>query len=319
MTEQPDRRDNRYGGVIAAFITPCRAPGEPDPGQTERLSSLLIEKGCHGIFAAGSTGEQPLLDESHRRDIIAAVRKGAGDDALVFAGISGCGIRQALLYAANARDDGADVAVIMAPFFLSCSQQDLLEYVRRIADDSPLPVAIYNHVRMPSQFSAETVKTLSKHENIVAIKDTDTDQERSLTIAAALAGEPIAFFQGREPFLLDSFRTGVAGCVSALANIAPELHRQLYDAVLDGDMATAAACQSKIDHLIKIFELPESRTSFAAFCHAIRRIAMQRGWLETGNGMLSGFTPSPRHDAQLLDIAREAGLEICDDKDLTSD
>jgi len=312
-------RERHYGGVIAAFITPCRTTGEPDPKQAERLSSVLIEKGCHGIFAAGSTGEQPMLDGNQRRDIIAAVRKGAGDDALVFAGISGCGTRQALKYAANARNDGADVAVIMAPFFLSCSQEGLLEYVRRIADESPLPVGVYNHVRMPSQFSAETVMVLAEHENIVAIKDTDTDQERSLSLAAALAGKPIAFFQGREPFLLDSFNAGVAGCVSALANIAPELHRKLYDAVLAGDTAAAAACQKQLDHLIRIFELPESRTSFAAFCHAIKRIAVQRGWLETVEGMLPGYSPTSEHDARLLAIASEAGLELQDEQRTSTD
>ena len=304
---------SEYGGVIAALITPCSKPGIPDPAAMKRFSGILIERGCHGLFVVGSTGEQPLLDEDQRRELVAAAREGAGKEARIYAGVSGCGAKQAIRYACNAEKDGADAAIVMAPFFLKCSQQELIEYIRHIADASPIPVGIYNHFRMPSQFEIETILQLAQHPNIVAIKDTDSDVNRSVSMIHALKDAPITFFQGREPFLYDSFLAGADGCVSALANIAPELHRQLYDAFQKGDYDEAQRCQKEIDSLRRIFELDETRTSFAGFSYSIRQVAKFRGWLDDNYGMLSGFTGREAYNQKLFDIASEAGL-IDDDE-----
>lgn len=304
---------SKQGGVIAALITPCREPGIPDPAAIKRLSGILIDRGCHGLFVAGSTGEQPLLDEDQRRELIAAAREGAGNEALIYAGVSGCGAKQAVRYAGNAEKDGADAAIVMAPFFLNTSQQGLLEYIRYIADASPIPVGIYNHFRMPSHFANETLLQLAQHSNIIAVKDTDSDLNRSLSRLDALEKSPISFFQGREPFLYDSFLAGAEGCVSALANIAPEIHRQLYDAFQKGDLEAAKRCQKSLDSLGRIFQLDDTKTSFAGFSYSIRQVALYRGWLDKNYGMLPGFTGTDFYNQKLFAIASEAGL-LEDDK-----
>ncbi|NQT59147.1 MAG: dihydrodipicolinate synthase family protein [Bacteroidetes bacterium] len=297
-----------HRGVIAALITPCSKTGIPDPVAMKRFSGILIDRGCHGLFVVGSTGEQPLLDEDQRRELIAAAREGAGKEAKIYAGVSGCGAKQAIRYACNAEKDGADAAIVMAPFFLACSQQGLVEYIRQIADASPIPVGIYNHFRMPSQFENETLLQLAKHPNIIAVKDTDSDVNRSIGKLNALKEAPISFFQGREPFLYDSFSAGAEGCVSALANIAPEAHRQLYDAFQAGNPEEAKKYQKRIDSLGRIFQLDDTRTSFAGFSYSIRQVAKCRGWLDENYGMLPGFTGTDAYNQKLFDIASEAGL-----------
>ncbi len=298
----------RYGGVIAAVITPCRKPGKPDPEMMERFAHILIGKGCHGLFVLGSTGELPLLDEDQRRELTAAVRKGSGEDATIYAGVSGFGMKQTIRNACNAEKDGADVAVVMAPFFLKISQEELFEYIKQIADESPIPVGIYNHFRMPSILEPETLKRLAGHPNIVAVKDTDSDLEGTLAKLHSITDSPVSFFQGREPFLYDSFLAGAAGCVSALANIAPETHRQLYDAVKQDNINEAQSCQKKINSLSRIFRLHETKRSFAGFVYSIRKVAEFRGWLDYTYGLVPGFKGSALFDRKLLDIFLEAGF-----------
>lgn len=298
----------KHKGVIAALITPCSKQGIPDPIAMKRFSGILIERGCHGLFVTGSTGEQPLLDEDQRRELVSAARDGAGEKAKIYAGVSGCGVKQAIRYACNAEKDGADAAIIMAPFFLKTSQQGLLEYIQQIADASPIPVGIYNHFRMPSQFEKQTIYQLAQHPNIIIVKDTDSDVDRSIGMIKALKKAPISFFQGREPFLYDSFLAGAEGCVSALANIAPEAHRKLYDAFRKGNFYEAQKYQKTIDSLGRIFTLDETRTSFAGFSYSLRQIAKYRGWLDNNCGMLPGFTGTQAYNKKLFDIASEAGL-----------
>lgn len=314
MPEHTEKKINRYAGVIPAMITPCRATQEPDIPGVKALADTLIKKGCHGLFVVGSTGELPFLEEGQRREIVKAAREGAGDEAVLYAGISAMGIKQMLRYAYNAAEDGADVAVAMAPFFLKADQQQLYAYICEIADKSPIPVAIYNHLRMPSQFEIETVLHLAQHPNVVAIKDSSAAPENGVELATSLKDRELAVFQGREPFILETLTAGGAGCVSALANIAPEWHRKLYDAVLNNDIETATEFQEKINSLSRIFALDDIKQSFAHFAYAIRCITQSRGWIKHTCGMIPGFTPSSEFTQSIQEIAHESAVEYCEEQ-----
>jgi len=297
-----------FSGVIPAMITPCSKQGQPDADMMERLSGILSERGCHGLFVLSSTGELPLLDEEQRRLIVKAARKGAGADTKIYAGVSGFGIRQTLLYLSNAEQDGADAGVVMAPFFMKLSQPELFEYISEIADASPLPITIYNHFRMPSVFEVETLQNLAEHPMIVALKDTDIDIEKTLSRLEGISHLPMSFFQGREPFLYDSFSAGAEGCVCALANIAPEEHRNLYDAVKAGDMETARTYQDQIDSLGRLFRLKESGESISGFVYTLLKVAELRGWINKPSHLLPGFKPDNDFDERILRIFQESGI-----------
>ncbi|MCK5735929.1 MAG: dihydrodipicolinate synthase family protein [Spirochaetaceae bacterium] len=299
---------SEFYGVIPAQITPCIKPGIPDPEGMINLSRILINHGCHGLFVLGSTGGLPLLDDDQRSELIAAAREGAGTGAVLYAGITGCGAKQAIRYAKVAEQSGADVGVVMVPFFLKITQEGGIDYIRQIADVSPIPIGIYNHLRMPTFLNGDSLKQLADHPNIVAIKDTDTDLKSSLDRLHLVSDSSVSFFQGREPYLYESFLAGADGCVSALANIAPELHRKLYDAVKNGKYDEAKACQGKIDSLSRLFQLEETKTSFAAFTYSLRKVLEIRGWINNTYGLMPGFNPNEGYNQKIHEIVDEAGL-----------
>lgn len=301
-------KNSDYFGVIAAMITPCKNPGVPDSDGTTRLARSLAAHGCHGLFVLGSTGELPFLDEDQRREVVVAARKGVGDTAKIYAGVSGTGVKQIVRYAINAAHDGADVAISMAPFFLKTNQDGLFAYISEIADGSPIPVGIYNNCSMPSIFEIDTLVRLARHPNIVAIKDSSAEAAQVVQLVHALKEIPVSIFQGREPFLLESFASGAEGCVSALANVAPEWHKELYDAVAAGEMKKAAEFQAHIQSLFRIFELDEVRESFAGFAYALRCAMQYRGWIDHTDGMTSGFRPSAEFAQSVYSIIKDCGL-----------
>lgn len=280
-------------GVVAAMLTPCQAPGQPDPHAMQRLAHTLIQQGCHGLFVLGSTGELPVIDEDDRRSLIAAAREGAGDAPLIYAGVSGLGVKQSIRYAQLASRDGANIAIVMAPFFIKLSQHELHAYITAIADASPIPVGFYHHLRMPSQFEADTVARLAQHPNIVVMKDTSLEAQRTSQLVQATASSDMAVFQGREVFLLSSLQSGAHGFVTALAGVAPEWHRSLFDAHHAGDHEQAHHFQERIANLARMFSFQEVQQSFAHFAYLLRYAAQQRGWIDNAHGMIPGFTPEP--------------------------
>jgi 4-hydroxy-tetrahydrodipicolinate synthase len=290
------------------MITPCRAPGVIDTEATATLARELTARGCQGLFVPSSTGELAMLDDTDRRRLVAAARRGVGQDRLIYAGVSGMGLKQTQRYANEAAEAGADVALAMAPFFVKLDQRELVSYITALAEASPIPVGIYNHLRMPSGFDVETVAKLAEHPNVVTVKDTTLESQRVAALIEATRGTELALFQGREAELQSSLTQGMTGCVTALAGMAPEWHNELYQAVQRGDSATAGTMQQRIDALTKLFKLDHAGQSFAHFAYMIRRGVQRRGWLKHTAGMVPGFKPEPAFTASIDRIVEESGL-----------
>ena len=257
-----------------------------------RLCRELAAHGCDGLFVGGSTGELPLLDEDDRRALVAAASEGVDSKTVIYAGVSGCGIKQTRRYARNAAADGAQVAVVMAPFFLKLRQVELLHYFISIADASPIPIAIYHHPRAATALNPETAAKAAEHPNIVAIKDTSPDMQRVQAMLAATSHSKIALLQGNETLIRDSLSLGAAGMVSALANVAPEWHADLYRAAQAHKRGEADEMQDRITRLWTMFKLEPIGKSIAAFTYSLRLGLERRGWLQNKFGIVEGFEPT---------------------------
>jgi 4-hydroxy-tetrahydrodipicolinate synthase len=282
-------RQPKYAGVIAAMVSPCSSPGVIDSLATERLCSQLAKHGCGGVFIASSTGESHFLDEDDRRILTVAARKALTPETLIYAGVTGLGLKQSIRYSRNAAQDGADVAVIMAPIMFQISQSELADYLLRIAEASPIPVMLYHHYKTSTPIAVETVVRVAEHQNIVGIKDTSPEIERIRSLLIATAGRPFSVLQGSTKLLMESLTLGANGIVAAMANFAPEIHANLYRAVQSHDDAGAKQQNAYLSKLQEVFQLPSVRESISSLACSIKLAAKYRGWLECADVMMPGF------------------------------
>ena len=295
--------------LIAAMVTPFTTEGAVDTASLVRLTAYLQQAGITEFFVAGSTGESPLLDESDRLRIIENVR-GAAPSAVIYAGISGTGHGHAIRNARSAAQAGADVVVLMSPYFIALNQEQLVTYCCTVADRSPAPVAVYHHVRMPTPFAVPTIVRLAGHPNLIAIKDTNGgDHNRCAEIIAALEGKNFLFLQGVEKLALGTLRAGGHGCVVAQACIAPWLFRGLVDAWRTGDQPTADRFQVRIDALWAIFSRPEVKQSFLHFLRTLKLPLHDRGILASPGCALAHVTFDPAFDDFVREFMR-ANLDV---------
>ena len=301
----PPRRLKPSPHLIAALVTPFTADREVDRASLTRLVACLQQGGIDEFFAVGSTGESPLLDEHDRLAIIETVRA-AAPDGFIYAGISGHGVRAAVRNAQEAARAGADAAVLMSPYFLSFDQAQLAAFCETVADASPLPLALYHHLRMPTAFAVPTVARLAAHPNIVAIKDTNgSEHNRCAEILAATAGRPFAFYQGVEKLALATLDAGGHGCVVAQGCIAPRLFRGLFAAWQAGSRVAADEAQRQITALWGIFSRREVRQSFCHFLHTLKLPLHQRGVLATTVCAMPGVRFDPEFEQMVTDFMRE--------------
>lgn len=116
----------------------------------------LVRGGQHGLVYQGTNGEAALLDREEKKDVLRTVRRAVTDlgvpDYPIVAGISGQSTNESIQLAKDAAIAGASFGLLLPPSYWAkaMSEEALLGFYRDVADESPIPVVIYN-VR-PSPF-----------------------------------------------------------------------------------------------------------------------------------------------------------------------
>ncbi len=234
-------------GVIPPMITPLDAQERVDVAGVHRVVAHLLEGGVRGIFALGTAGEGPAIRQEERSVLLKAVVEAVEGRVPVLAGCMTVSSQRALDCAREAADCGADIAVMTPPFYYGTEDQEVfLEHFAYLADNSPLPVVMYNIPGMTHAFlEAETAAELGKREEIVAVKDSSADMEHLRRLVPLCETSGLKILQGSERALLESLELGIHGLVSASANVAPQWFAALWDAFQQGDMEAVRAQNEK--------------------------------------------------------------------------
>jgi dihydrodipicolinate synthase/N-acetylneuraminate lyase len=245
--------NKRLAGLLIPITTPFDAlTGEVAPVALRSNARALLEAGVDGILAAGSTGEAALLSEDEYRQVLAWLRDVVPDDRWLLAGAGRESTRATIAACAAAADEGADAVLVRAPAYYGASlpAPALAEHYRRVADDSPIPVLLYNipkytHLTLPDTLFA----ALSEHENVLGAKDSSGDLK--LFAAYRAAAPRWAVFVGSGSHYYAALELGAVGGILAVACYAAPIAVRVGERFRQGDRAAAGAAQEVLTPLNK--------------------------------------------------------------------
>lgn len=239
---------NRYSGIVPPLITPLKSQNELDIPGLERLIEYILDGGVHGLFILGTTGEGPSLSYKIRLELIERVCKQVNNRVPILVGITDTSIIESLYLAKKAYDFGADSVVAAPPYYFSTNQMELKRYFHYLADESPLPLLLYN---MPShtktKFEPKTVYEISSHPNIVGFKDSSGDVIYFQKVLHLFRDNPdFSILVGPEEILMQAILSGGHGGVNGGANMFPKLYVKMYEAAKRRDFQQMIPLQKKI-------------------------------------------------------------------------
>lgn len=238
-------------GVIPPVVSPLSPDGQFDAAGMEQVVQHLLSGGVSGVFALGTTGEGPSLNYRQRYAVIDRVCEVVQRRVPVLCCVTDTSYTESLQLAIHAHSSGADAVVAAAPYYFDVPQSALIDWFRRLADDSPLPVLLYN---MPScvgtVLSLELVAELRQHPNVAGIKDSGGDLRyfQQLCVQFRQPGR-FSVFMGPEELLADAVALGGDGGVCGGANLLPAVYTRLYAAATQGDSAEIARLHTIIHDL----------------------------------------------------------------------
>lgn len=235
-------------GIIPPVITPLGDKKNLDSEGLERLIEHILSGGVHGLFILGTTGEGPSLSYKIRNEVIEQVCSQVDSKVPVLVGITDTSFTESVRLSKKAAEVGADAVVAAPPYYFSMNQAELIGYYESLADESPLPLFLYN---MPSHtkihFEPETVKNLAEHSNIIGFKDSSGNLLYFQNVVRLLQDHPeFSLLVGPEEMLMQTMLTGGHGGVNGGANMFPKLYVALYEAVLEKDFNRMSSLQKKV-------------------------------------------------------------------------
>ncbi len=145
---------------------------------------------------------------------------------------------------------GVDGLLLVTPYYNKCSQKGLIRHYLTVADAVDLPMIVYSVAsRTGVNILPETLKELSKHPNIVAVKEASGSISQVAKIRH-LCGDDLDVYSGNDDQIVPLLSLGGIGVISVLSNLMPKETHDICQLYFDGKVQESAALQLKLLDLI---------------------------------------------------------------------
>ena len=239
-----------FTGAGVAIVTPMNADGSVNYEAMGQLIEQQVAGGTDAIIVCGTTGESSTLtDEEHRRVIQFTVAQ-VNHRIPVVAGTGSNDTAYCLELSQEAEKMGVDGLLLVTPYYNKCSQKGLIRHYLTVADAVDLPMILYSVAsRTGVNILPETLKELSKHPNIVAVKEASGSISQVAKIRH-LCGDDLDVYSGNDDQIVPLLSLGGIGVISVLSNLMPKETHDICQLYFDGKVQESAALQLKLLDLI---------------------------------------------------------------------
>jgi dihydrodipicolinate synthase/N-acetylneuraminate lyase len=259
-------------GILPALITPFRDDQTADLAPLKDVIDFLLERGVHGLFALGTTGEGPLLEPAERREVAEFVLGHVGDRVPVVVHCGAPDTRTTADLARHAEANGAAGVAVVVPYYFRAATPELFRHFSDVAKAAPrVSHYVYeNPERVGYSAGVKLVARLVNGlDNVVGVKDTG-DTIGKITDYLTQPGRPIQVYVGNNSTIFPALVVGARGSVSALANAVPELVTAIHERWEEGRTDEARQLQYTLARLNGALE-------GSSFVGAVKHLVRRRG------------------------------------------
>ncbi|MDP6603063.1 MAG: dihydrodipicolinate synthase family protein, partial [Rhodospirillales bacterium] len=171
----------------------------------------------------------------------------------VVAGTGAIRTEDVIALSQSAKDAGCDGVMILPPFFVKPTTDDIIAHYQAVSDAVSIPIMLYNLPQHAvNELTPALVARLCAVPNVVAIKDS-TDDFAAFYRMLTLAGESIRVFTGQQTkYGLAAVELGAVGTVASMPNYWGRAFAEFFDACRTADLMRARAFQAEATALTEL-------------------------------------------------------------------
>ena len=236
-------------GIYPPIATPFDHEGNIYKVKVRHNVERWNRVGLSGYVVCGSTGESVYLSFEEKLELFGLVAEAAAPEKQLLAGTGVESVRETVALTNKAAEMGYKAAMVRTPHYyknlLARGEAQAL-YFRAVADQSKIPIMIYNWPQATGiDIPGDTVALLSEHPNIIAIKESSGNLEKVMQMIRTVK-KGFQVLVGSAPTLYPSFAIGAVGAVLAYANAAPYSVVAIWEAFRTRENEAALDWQNRI-------------------------------------------------------------------------
>lgn len=243
----------KLGGVWSATPTPFTENMEIDTVSVKRLVEHHLRIGVKGLFLAGTAGEGPWMPNRMRRTLVRTVSKYAKGRLVLAVQVTDNSAARILVNIDEAKEDGADIAVIAAPNFVVWpTPQKFIDLYAQAIRQSPLPVCVYDRgTGSPVFVPNAAMKAIYAERNVILVKDSSVDpKRRKIALAARRKRPTLRLLNGHEFTCVEYLKAGYDGLLLGGGIFNGYLAGRIIEAVAAGDLSLAEHLDKRMKRIM---------------------------------------------------------------------
>jgi len=240
-------------GTITALVTPFKRDGSVDYDGLKKLIEFQIENKVEAICISGSTGESATLSIKEKQALIIKSVEFAAGRVPIIAGTGSNDTEMAMNLSIAAKEYGADGILVVTPYYNKPSQEGLFEHYKLVADNSSLPVILYNVPgRTGVNMLPETqLKIADACSNVIGTKEASGDLTQMMEIIRN-SQEGFSLLSGDDSLAVPAISIGAKGVVSVISNYAPGQFSDMVRYSLKGKFKEALKIHYELFELMEL-------------------------------------------------------------------
>jgi len=225
--------------VFCAAVTPMNANYAVDYKGFDANIEWYINNNLGGILVCGGTGEFVSLTSRERIDIVDHVTKKIAGRTGLMVGCSAETTAEAVVFAKNAQEAGADGLLLIASYYFKPSEEELYQHFKAVADAVHIPIVLYNNPgACGTDLSPGFIKRMSAFENVKHVKEATGDLLRARKIREA-CGKDFNVMVGCDALAFELFKNGACGWISITANALASQSQEIFENMMKGNDSLA--------------------------------------------------------------------------------
>lgn len=287
-------------GSIVALITPFHEDGSVNFEKLGELLEYHVANHTDGILVLGTTGESSTMTHEEDDAVVRYTIDKIDHRIPVVVGAGSNDTQTAVDKSIKYENMGADYLLIITPYYNKANEGGMIAHFTTVANSVHTPVILYNVPgRTGCKLSEHAVEVLSKHPNIVGIKEASGDITYATKISRYLSDD-FVMYSGNDDMVVPILSLGGSGVISVFANTNPQEAHDMVQSWMEGDLKQSLAIQQKyLDYI------------HALFCEVNPipvKAALNLMGKEVGGYRLPLYPMDPKNHAHLEEEMKKVGI-----------
>lgn len=167
-------------GEWTTLPTPFTHDDNIDEAAIRHNIQYIQSLGTHGAGATWGMGEFWSLTGEERRQVIEVVADEAGGKWPIAAHVTHTSLKEAISLATLAESTGYDLLIAAAPYMVTKTESQVVEFITELAERTSLGIMFYNSPQFGIVMSPQGLKRLCGIPNVVGVKEASFSQQISI-------------------------------------------------------------------------------------------------------------------------------------------